>query len=113
MAAGVLSRTVARGKDVWGHTAIMPFSYVGPNPYATGGEAQAASAFKLGAVECCPAFLGVNSGGTAAVVFQYNITTSKMQCFWQDELTASALVEVTNGTDLSGYTGRGIAYGKG
>jgi hypothetical protein len=113
MAAGVLSRTVSRGKDVWGHVAVMPFSYVGPTSYATGGEAQAASAFKLGVVEYCPAFLGVNSGGTAAIVYQYNIGTSKMQAFWQNELVASGLVEVTAGTDLSGYTGRGMAYGKG
>ena len=113
MAAGVLSRTVSRGKDVWGHVAVMPFSYLGPTSYSTGGEAQSAQAFKLGVVEYCPHFLGVNSGGTAAIVYQYNIATAKMQAFWQNELTASALVEVTSGVDLSGYTGRGIAYGKG
>jgi hypothetical protein len=113
MAAGVLSRTVSRGKDVWGHVAVMPFSYVGPNPYATGGESHPANDFKLGVIEYCPAFLGVNSAGTLAVVFQYDIANSKMQAFWQNELTASGLVEVANGTDLSGYTGRGMAYGKG
>jgi hypothetical protein len=113
MAAGVLSLTVERGMDVWGHHAVSSFSYVGPNPYATGGEALSAQAFKLGVVEIVPAFLGVNSGGTAAVVFQYNYGTGKMQAFWQNEVAASALVEVANGTDLSGYTGRGFAYGKG
>ncbi len=113
MAAGVLSRTVSRGKDVWGHVAVMPFSYVGPTSYSTGGESQPASAFKLGVIEYCPAFLGVNAGGTLAVVYQYNIATSKMQAFWQNEAAASALVEVAAATDLSGYTGRGMAYGKG
>ena len=113
MAAGVLSLQVSRGLDVWGHTAVSPFSYVGPNPYVTAGEAIAANQFKLGQVEEIPPFLGVNVATTAAVVFQYNCTTGKMQAFWQNEVVASALVEVANGTDLSGYAGRGRAYGKG
>jgi hypothetical protein len=111
--AGTLSRTISRGKDVWGHVAVMPFSYLGPASYVTGGESHPASDFKLGVIEYCPAFLGVNSGGTLAIVFQYNISTSKMQAFWQNELTASALVEVDSGTDISAYTGRGMAFGKG
>jgi hypothetical protein len=111
--AGVLSRTVSRGKDVWGHVAVMPFSYVGPSSYVTGGESHPAGDFKLGVIEYCPSFLGVNSGGTLAVIFQYNIGTSKMQAFWQNEAASSALVEVPNATNLSAYTGRGMAYGKG
>jgi hypothetical protein len=113
MAAGVLSRTVSRGLDAWGHVAVSFFSYVGPNPYATGGESHPAGDFKLGVVEEVPAFLGVSADTTQAIVFQYNVATSKMQAFWQNELAASALVEVANGTDLSGFTGRGHAMGKG
>lgn len=113
MAAGVLSRTVSRGKDVWGHVAVLPFSYYGPTSYSTGGESLLANAFKLGVIECIPEFLGVNSAGTLAVVYRYNYATEKMQAFWQNEATASALVEVAATTDLSVYIGRGIAYGKG
>jgi hypothetical protein len=113
MAAGVVSRTITRGKDVWGHTAVMPFSYYGPTSYVAGGEAIAANAFKLGVIEEIPAFLGVNAAGTLAVVYQYNYATGKMQAFYQNEAAASALVEVAAATDLSLYTGRGRAYGKG
>lgn len=113
MAAGVVNRNVTRGKDVWGHHAVIPFSYYGPTSYSTGGEAIAANAFKLGVIEVIPEFLGVNSAATLAVVYRYNYATGKMQAFWQNEAAASALVEVTATTDLSLYTGRGLAFGKG
>src|SRR5204862_8336362 len=101
MAAGVVSRTISRGKDVWGHTAVMPFSYYGPTSYSTGGEAIAADAFKLGVIEEIPAFLGVNSAGTHAALSQYNYSTRKMHAFWQNEASRSAMADVRATTELS------------
>lgn len=115
MPAGVVNKDITRGLDVWGHSAVSPFSYVGPNPYPTGGDAQAAQVFKLGVVECVDIGVGVNVATTAAVVFSYNYATGKIQAYWQTPTAGAnaALAEVDNGTDLSGFTARGIAFGKG
>lgn len=113
-AAGVVT-LVNRRLDAWGHTVASPFQYVGPNPYATGGDAVTAQQFKLGVIEYVEIALGLKADTTAAVAFMYNQTTGKMQAFWQTP-TAGAnapLAEVDNGTDLSGYTAQGIAFGKG
>lgn len=115
MPAGVVNKDVTRGLDVWGHTVVSPFSYVGPNPYATGGDAQAANVFKLGVLENVDIGPGVSANGVQAVVFSYNYVTGKMQAFWQNPTAGAseALQEVDNGTDLSGFVARGVAFGKG
>lgn len=117
MGVGVVTRNVSpsRGMDVWGHFAISPFRYVGPNPYATGGDPILAQQFKLGVVEFIDIGVGIKADGTAAIVFCYNPATAMMQAFWQNPTAGAseALQEVDNGTDLSGYTAFGMAMGKG
>lgn len=118
MPAGVVTRNGAfsRGMDVYGHSAVCPFQYFGPTAYAAGGELQDDPVFKLGVVEFVPDFLGIPAAGTTAVIYHYNVVTSKMQAFWTNEAvinTPQALVEVANGTDLSTFVGQSVAFGKG
>lgn len=115
LAPGVVNKNSSRGMDVWGHFAVCPFSYIGPTVYAAGGDAQAANVFKLGVVEYVEIGVGVSANGLQAVIYVYNNATNKMQAFWQTP-TAGAnapLAEVDNGTDLSGFTAFGLAFGKG
>ena len=114
-AAGVVDRTVSRGLDVWGHVAVSFFKYTGPNPYATGGDPQSAQAFKLGVLEYIDIGPATNAGLTLAVVLVYDHVNSKMQAFWQNPTDGAneGLKEVDNGTDLSGFTARGVAMGRG
>lgn len=115
MAPGVITRNVSpsRGMDVYGHSAVCPFQYSGPTNYQAGGDAQVAAAFKLGVIEQIDPFLGVSVATTTAVMFNYNIATGKMQAFWTGAGLSGAFAEVANGTDLSGFTGSNIAFGKG
>lgn len=118
MAAGVVTRNPSsnpRGMDAWGHSAICPFSYAGPNPYATGGDAITAQQFKLGVIEYIDIGPGVSANTVQAVIWAWNPTTSKLQAYWQNPTAGAneALQEVDNGTDLSGFTALGIAFGKG
>lgn len=115
MAVGVVSRNVSpsRGMDVYGHSAVCPFNYVGPNPYATGGDPVTPQQFKLGVIEFIDIGLGVSADTLTAVLFTYNFTTAKMQAYQSTTGAPNALVEVANGTDLSGFTARGYAFGKG
>lgn len=98
------------GRDSRGLSMHVQFQYSGPNPYATGGDAIAAGAIKLGAIEYMPPVMAVN--GTNAVMLVYNATTGKIMAFWCAG-SGAALVEVTNGTNLSGYVATMIAEGRG
>lgn len=113
MAVGFVTRnsSPSRGMDVYGHSAVCPFLYTGPTAYATPGEAIAASAFKLGLVENIPDFIMINVAGSA-VMAHYNVTTGRFRAFWPNGAGAP-MVEVADGTDLSGYTGRSLAFGRG
>lgn len=104
------------GLDVFGHYAVAVADYTGPagpGGYVAGGEAVAAGAVKLGAIEV--AFDGLASGAAAtdAVIYHYNRGTGKVQAFWGNGAAASQLTEVTAGTDLSAYTGRLVFMGRG
>lgn len=113
MAAGVVNKNVSRGLDVWGHFAVCPFSYVGPNPYATGGESIVDSVFKLGDIEYVTPIIAFSADRTQAVLFQYDPVSNKMMAYWGNTTPAGVLPEVTNATDLSGFSGLGMAFGKG
>lgn len=115
---GVVTRNPTpnpRGMDAWGHYAICPFSYVGPNPYLTGGDPVTAQQFKLGVLEYLDMGPAINAGNTACVLMGLNPGTMKIQAFWQNPTDGAneALKEVDNNTDLSGFTAVGIAFGKG
>ncbi len=103
------------GKDMRGLSARAQFTYTGPAPgaggYATGGEAVTPGSIKLGTIEYCPMELAVN--GVNAIIYKYNLTTGKMQAFWQTNVVTSPLIEVTAGTDLSGYSAMMVAEGRG
>lgn len=120
--AGTITYPYQRGKDVWGHSAVVPIQYTGPTAYATGGDvAFVAGLMKLGSIEVLLGGLAIDAAagaGVHAVVFVYNPSSSvagnvpALQAYWCAGAGA-ALVEVTNGTDLSGYTATILAMGKG
>lgn len=106
------------GKDQRGLSMRASFTYAGPGAgaggYATGGDPITAQQIKLGTIEYCPPALGVNVATTAAVIYQYNASTGKIQAFWQTGAGgAAALPEVDAGTDLSGFTAQMVAEGRG
>jgi hypothetical protein len=70
------------------------------NSYPTGGETVIKSQIGLKTIDSILAF---PSNG---YVFQYDSAANKLKAYWADNaaLAASALVEVTNTTDLSGVT---------
>ena len=116
MAAAVVTRNPSsnpRGNDVWGHYGVVPFDYVGNSSYQAGGDVLTAQQFKLGVVEFIPAFVGQNLATTSAVIYCYNPSTGAMQAYQSSTGAPLALVEVANGTDLSAFTGHGMAFGKG
>lgn len=72
-------------------------TYTGPASYATGGDALDATQWRLGSID---GFVGLTiSNGTAVLHGWYNRTTGTIMWF------AAAGTEVSNGTDLSTYTG--------
>lgn len=113
--AGTFSLFVSsRGLDVWGHEKISPFVYTGPASYATGGEVVLPGSVKLGTIEWVFAGVGIAvSDGASAVLFVWNPLTAKLQAFWGQAGSASALLEVSNGTVLNGYRAFMVACGKG
>lgn len=103
-----------RGMDAWGKYAIAPFSYVGPASYVTGGETLVPNKAKLGLVELMFGGFGIATTGAAtAVWFVWNPSTLKIQAFWGNAGSASALPEVDSTTDLSDYKAQFIALGRG
>ena len=94
---------------------MCPVTYVGPASYAAGGDAAfLAGAVKLGTIEwVIPCGLGVAADGLTAVLYSYNQVTGKLQAFWGNTTPAGVWPEVTDTTDLSGYTCVLLVYGKG
>lgn len=93
-------------KDARGLSMRTLATYAGPGSgaggYVTGGDPITAQQVKLGLIEWSPPAIG--NSGTAAVVYQYNFLTGKIQAFWQTGAGgAAALPEVDSGTDLSTY----------
>lgn len=106
------------GKDARGLSMRAIFNYSGPGAgaggYVAGGDPITAQQIKLGAIEYCPVALAVDVATTAAVLYQYNYATGKIQAFWQTGAAgAAALPEVDAGTDLSGFTALMVAEGRG
>jgi hypothetical protein len=73
-------------------------AYTGPASYATGGDLLDPGQFRLGTLD---AILGLSiSDGTTVHHGWYNVATGKIMWF------VAAGTEVTNGTNLSTFTGR-------
>lgn len=112
--AGTFSCFVGtRGQDVWGHYKNTPFVYTGPAAYVTGGETIAPNLLKLGTIEWMTNGVGINALATLGVLFIWNPTTAKLQAFWGNAGSASALPEVAADTVLNGYRALILAFGKG
>lgn len=71
--------------------------YTGPASYATGGDAVSAADVRMGTISYINGL--TISNGTAVLHGWYNPTTGKILWF------VAAGTQVTNTTDLSGYTG--------
>lgn len=80
------------------------FQYTGPSLYATGGDSLTPESIGLGKIESLHGL--VISNGSAILFGYYNRTTKKI--LWY----SATSTEVTNATDLSGYTGNFEAIGK-
>lgn len=92
-----LDLTVAPGQNT-GTQKRQIVAYTGPAPYATGGDTITANDLRIGVVT---AILGLSiSDGTTVHHGWYNQATGKIMWF------VAAGTEVTNGTDLSTFTGR-------
>src|SRR3954453_8498997 len=93
-----------RGTGIWGNSRMRIATYTGPNPYTTGGESLDGKVPSLGTIE---QVYGGLRGGTGLIVAYWDKATKKLQLFWGDNANAgaAALIEVTNATNLSGYTG--------
>ena len=114
MAAGTITYPYKRGKDVWGHSAVVPFQYAGPVSYLAGGDAAfAAGKIKLGVIEWMLGGWGIAANGLTAVRYEYNTVTGAIQAFWSKTTPAGAFPEVTDATDLSGYVALLVAFGRG
>jgi hypothetical protein len=107
-----INRNIARGLNAMGGFHALIFGYTGPASYATGGDAIAAGDLKLGKIEHISTMV-LQNATPVALLAVYNHTTGKLLIYYVDNNAASdsGLIEVPNATDLSGYTGRGMAYG--
>ena len=114
MAAGTITYPYKRGVDVRGHSKMCPVQYVGPASYVAGGDANfTAGKVKLGTIEWVIPMLGIAANGLSAVMYAWNPTTEKLQAFWSKTTPAGAFPEVTDGTDLTGFSAILLCYGKG
>lgn len=86
-----------------GNKRVVVGTFTGPASYAAGGDAVTPSQFGLTALDDIDVEPGSNATPNA-IVPRYNKATGKIMMFWQNEVAASALVEVTAATNLSGYT---------
>lgn len=78
--------------------------YTGPASYATGGDAFLPADVKLGSIDVLT--LGNPVNATVVVVAEYDYTNLKVK--WYDMAGA----EISNGTNLSGYSTRFEAIGR-
>lgn len=119
MADGTITYPYARGLDVWGKSAVVPFTYAGPSSYLAGGDTRFATVLGPGLVK-----LGVIEwilGGDALVATTYltmvryvwNPTTKAIQAFWGNTTPAGVWPEVTDATNLSTYSALMVAFGRG
>lgn len=113
-ASSTFNINIARGIMLGDGFRKLVVRVVGPNSYTTGGEAITAGQFRLGVIEFIDGGMMINVAGTLAVFAAWNDVSNKLQYFWYDATaaTAHAFAEVTNATDLSGFSGRILVYGK-
>jgi hypothetical protein len=97
-----------RIKDTAGVRQRRLFTYTGV-AYTTTGEAITPQQLGLGVIEHIPVFAMTNAT-PLVVLCVFNHTTSKIMCFWVG--AAGGMVEVTNATDLTGYSGRVEVFGR-
>ena len=83
---------------------VRVICYTGPASYVTGGDSLTPQQISLGKIG---AIVGLTiSNGTNVYWGYYNTSTAKI--LWY----SATATEITNATDLSGFTGRFIAFGK-
>ena len=94
-----LSRDVTKGGfDRSGSYSRRVLGYTGPSSYATGGDSLTPEQCQLGMIA---AVVGLTiSNGTNVYWGHWNPTTKKV--LWY----SATATEITNATDLSGFTGR-------
>ncbi len=80
------------------------FEYTGPASYTTGGEAIPADTVRMGTIHAVVG--GTISDGTDVYLVWFDEPNGNLLVF-----VASTGVEVANGVDLSGFTGRLEAIG--
>lgn len=88
------------------------FTITFDSSYADNGEALSASTLGFRKVEeVIPHGVFRKADGSDAVFVSYDHTNSKLLAYWGNAGTASAVPEVTDTTDLSGYSGRVTVVG--
>lgn len=100
--------------NVWGHERAMDFSFLATGTYTTGGDAITAAQVGLDVIDLMLPVVDVSAGsGTpAGAVLAWNNSTGKMQLFVQGTAGAGTLmVELTNGTTITGFGFRAIVLG--
>jgi hypothetical protein len=94
---------VARNQTVAGLYRVLPFKATGPSSYATGGHA-VKTQFPF-EPEVLPDLLLQDGASTRLAVYEYDLDRYVIY-------VPNTGAEVANGTDLSTFTARGVAWGK-
>lgn len=113
MAVMTIDNTILRGLTMLGFFRARIVKFTGPSTYTTGGDPLAVNGISV--IEgVMPLGGAIDVATTHAIVLRYNEATGKLQAYWGDNpnAAAAALIEVTNATDLSGYTCRLLVIGK-
>lgn len=100
-------RVILKGTELGRGLPSIPHivQYTGPNPYATGGD------------PLTPAMLGlteihfVDVTGAGGYIVEYDYTNQKVK-FYRQTAATSALIEVSNGVDVSAGVMRALVFGK-
>jgi hypothetical protein len=87
--------------------------WTGPSTYTTGGDALAVNG--ISTIEAAiPCGAAIDVATTGAIVLRYNEATGKVLAYWGEYAAGASgdLIEIANGTDLSGYSVRLLVLGK-
>jgi len=102
-----MSATITRTGDFFDHThaeQLRYFLYTGPASYATGGDSLTPEALAMGKLDVV--LFEPATNGSVILLVRYVVSSKVVK--WFDLAGA----EIANATDLSGYTTRGVAFGK-
>lgn len=113
MAVMTINNDVVRGLTMLGFFRARIVKFTGPTTYTTGGDPLAVNG--ISTIEAVlPAGPMINVATTGALYVRYNEATGKLQAYYGDNAAGAAgpFIEVANGVDLSGYTGRLLVLGK-